>query len=123
MSEVAFIPPSYMGEVASEEFLRAQKVLKVQGLLDAMDLSLLTDYANAFEEVQELTIMQRSRGEDYFQVTPSNGEVATGLYTLLNQRREALRKLRTDLGFTVRQRSGRRKVSDGTKGRISKDDI
>ncbi len=118
-----FQPPKYMLPAAKAEFARAQKVLEVSGLLDDMDLSLLTDYANTFQDVEDLTILLTSQGQNFTQVSNNNGTVVSAEFGLLNQRREALRKLRTDLGFTVRQRNGRWKMSDGVSGKISKDDI
>jgi phage terminase small subunit len=118
-----FEPPKYMLPVAKAEFIRAQDVLETSGLLDDMDLSLLIDYANTFQDVEDLTIAFMSSGQNFTQFTNNNGTVVSGEYSLLNQQREQLRKLRTDLGFTVRQRHGRRKVSTGSQGKVTKDSI
>jgi P27 family predicted phage terminase small subunit len=122
-TNVIFEPPKYMGEVAREEFLRVQDLLRKQGLLDALDKSLLTDYANMYEEIEELTIRHRALGGDYTTENPAAGTVAHGLYSLLNKQRAEIRKLRQDLGFTVRQRQGNWKTSEGSSGKLSKDDI
>lgn len=118
-----FKAPKYMQETATEEFHRMQSLLEKAGLLDDMDLSLLTDYANTFAEVENLTILVMASGNDYIDTSSPQGRIETPEFSLLNKRREALRKLRTDLGLTVRQRNGRWKVTEGTNNTVSKDDI
>lgn len=116
-----FTPPNWMSDAAKAEFYKAYKMLKVQGTADPMDYNTLVDYSCALVELHELSA--RFQMDQEFTQPTANGSKASGLYALVVNRRDELRKLRQDLGFSVRQREGRWQVSKGTAKSLDKDDI
>lgn len=100
MSTTKLTAPDWLDADAKKEFARIQKELGSN--IHAVDLSVLSDYAQAYSDVMKFQVMVDIEGIKLTGL--KGGEYLNPTVTLLMNRREGLARLRRDLGFTPTSR-------------------
>lgn len=110
MSTLKLVSPDWLDKDAKTEFARILKELGPN--IQVVDLSVLSDYAQAYSDVIKFQAMVDIEGIKL--EGSKGGEYLNPTVTLLMNRREGLARLRRDLGFTPTSRKV--KPTRGAKG-------